>query len=117
MLPRILTISSFLAVTTLAADIPAPTDYQFHAALRQAKPGDHIRLGPGPYKGGFFATNIAGTNDHPIRISGPSSAQPAVIDSTTIGLQLVGASYVELENIHVTKSTGNALAFDDGGKL
>lgn len=101
-----------------AADLAVNTDAQFHAALRAAKPGDHIRLGPGPFKGGFYHVGLAGAKDRPIRISGPSPKNPAVFATSTTGImQLVQASYVEVENLHVQRAIGNALAFDDGGKL
>jgi len=125
MTTRIQTVARLACVLTplsgpvvLAADIPASTDAQFHAALRVAKPGDHIRLGVGPYKGGFYAVGLSGTVAQPIRISGPAADKPAVFAAETTGvLQLVQATHIEIENIHITRAKGNALAFDDGGKL
>ena len=98
-------------------DLPVTTDAQFNAALQRAKPGDHIRLGKGPFKGGFFAAGVAGTEREPVRISGPSPEEPAVFDDPdkTI-LQLVGARHVVVENLRVTRAGGHGLAFDDGGK-
>ena len=107
-----------LAVSTRAADIAATTDAQVQAAVRNARPGDHIRLGPGPYKGPYYAEGLSGTKDRPIRISGPSADKPAIIGNDTKGILLfVRASYIEIENLHITRAVGNALAFDDGGKL
>jgi len=125
MTTRIQTVARLACVLTplsgpvvLAADIPASTDAQFHAALRVAKPGDHIRLGVGPYKGGFYAVGLSGTVAQPIRISGPAADKPAVFAAETTGvLQLVHASHIEIANLHITRAKGNALAFDDGGKL
>jgi hypothetical protein len=48
-----------------ASDINALTTADLHAAFRNAKPGDHIQLGAGAYKGGFFVSGLAGT-DPPI---------------------------------------------------
>ena len=111
-------LALLLAPIALAADISAMTDAQFHAALRNAKPGDHILLGPGPYKGGFYSVGLNGTAEKPIRISGPSAEKPAIFNTETTGIiQLVQASYIEVENLHITRAAGNALAFDDGGKL
>ena len=110
-------LALLLASVAAAADLPAATNAQFQAALRTAQPGDHIRLGPGPYQGGFYAVGLAGTAEKPIRISGPAPEQPAVFAAETTGiLQLVQASYIEIENLHITRAGGNALAFDDGGK-
>ncbi len=109
---------SLIAAFAGGADIDAMTDAQVQAALRQARPGDHIRLGPGPYKGGYYVEGLSGTKERPIRISGPSTEKPAVIATETSGaLQVVGGSYIEVENLNITRAKGNALAFDDGGKL
>src|SRR4051794_39630596 len=110
-------VAGLLAPTTHAADIAANTDAELHQAVQKAKPGDHIRLGPGPYKGGFFSTGLAGTEKQPIRISGPSADKPAVIDAQTAqGMQLVRSAYIEVENLHITRAKGSGLMFDDGGK-
>src|SRR4051812_48352750 len=89
------------ARTICGADVYAPTSALFQAALRNAKPGDHIRLGEGPYSGPFYWVGLKGTAEKPIRISGPSAEKPAVMsnDKGSI-LQLQNATYVEMENIH-----------------
>src|SRR2546427_8452218 len=95
-----------------AADINAKTDIELRAALRAAKPGDHIHLGPGPYKGGFYVEKMAGTKEAPIRISGPSPEKPAVFADDTNGiLTLVRAAYVEIENLHIRHAAGHGLHF------
>jgi hypothetical protein len=100
-----------------ATDINALTTADLHAAFRNAKPGDHIQLGAGPYKGGFFVTGLAGAPGKPIRVSGPSRENPAVFaDEKNTIFQFVAASYIEIENIHITKAGGHGLALDDGGK-
>jgi hypothetical protein len=113
----IICMLSAISAESGAADIAAATDVEFHVALKQARPGDHIRLGGGPYTGGYFSVGLAGTEDRPIRISGPSPEKPAVITGEIGGvLQLIGASYVVVENLHITKARGHGLAIDDGGK-
>lgn len=105
------------AISTLAADIPANTDAELQAALKAAKPGDHIRLSQGPYKGGFYMENNKGTAEAPIRISGPSPEKPAVFKDDARGILMgVSVQYLEIENIHITRSAGHGLQFDEGGK-
>ena len=79
---------------------------------------DCCRKRASTYKGGFYAVGLSGTVAQPIRISGPAADKPAVFAAETTGvLQLVQATHIEIENIHITRAKGNALAFDDGGKL
>ncbi|HEV7403312.1 MAG TPA: right-handed parallel beta-helix repeat-containing protein [Chthoniobacteraceae bacterium] len=100
-----------------AADIAVSTDSELHAALKAAKPGDHLRLGAGPFKGGFFSVGLHGTAEKPIRISGPSAENPAVFQAgQASGMQLVQAAYIEVENLHIARAAGSGLMFDDGGK-
>ena len=79
---------------------------------------DCCRKRASTYKGGFYAVGLSGTVAQPIRISGPAADKPAVFAAETTGvLQLVHASHIEIANLHITRAKGNALAFDDGGKL
>jgi hypothetical protein len=118
---RLKALLAFVAGVCCAAasakEIVANVDYELHAALKAAKPGDHIRLGAGPFKGGFYSVGLTGTADKPIRISGPSVEKPAVFHAEqAYAMQLQGATYIEVENIHVTRANGSGLMFDDGGK-
>jgi hypothetical protein len=100
-----------------AADIHVHNDDQFRAALRRARAGDHIRLNPGRYGGGFYAVGLEGDSEHPIVISSFVPERPAVFasDSAAI-LQMVRCSYIELRNLHIARADGNGLNFDDGDK-
>ena len=55
-----------------AANIPANSDAQFHAALRAAKPSDHIVLGSARSRAVSTSVGLAGAKGKPIRISGSS---------------------------------------------
>ena len=43
---------------------------QLRAALREAKPGTHIRVAPGEYQGGIYLQNVQGAAEKPIVIGG-----------------------------------------------
>jgi len=113
----LLVFSLINAPVVWAAEVNAPTSAQFQAALRNAKPGDHILLGEGPYSGPFYWVGVKGTAEKPIRISGPSAQKPAIMSNDKgYILQMPNAAYIEMENIHITHATGHGLMFDDGFK-
>lgn len=116
---RTLLLAAILCSISLpasGADLTANADYELHMALKAAKPGDHIKLGAGPFKGGFFSTGLQGTAEKPIRISGPSAEKPAVFDAESTVMQLVQSAYIELANLHISRAGGSGFMFDDGGK-
>lgn len=116
-LPILVAAGCAMTLQARAADIVVNADYELHAAVKSAKPGDHIKLGPGPFKGGFYSVGLHGTAEKPIRISGPSVEKPAIFHAEQVyAMQLVQSAYIEMENLHITRANGSGLMFDDGGK-
>jgi hypothetical protein len=91
---------------------PFPT---LDAALSAVTPGTAIRLRPGTYAGGTFASDLAGTASAPIWIGGvPGSARPVISGGAT-ALQLSRVSYLVVHDLEVTGQSANGLNIDDGG--
>jgi hypothetical protein len=83
-------------------------------AMRSAKPGTRILVGPGAYKGGISAS-IQGEEGNPvvIRAADPKD-RPRIVGGST-GIHLSDSSYVELHDLVVEGATGNGINIDDGG--
>jgi len=62
--------SAFQAIRT----VPVATTAQLNAALASAQPGDDIQVADGTYTGGFVISNISGSPDNSIRLSGSPAA-------------------------------------------
>jgi hypothetical protein len=102
------------ASTTRAGEIRVTDDAGLARALREARAGDVVRVAPGAYRGGLFAT-LQGEQDRPIVIEGSDPDNPPVIKGGTSGLQISGGRYVTLRNLTFLGATGNGLNIDDGG--
>jgi hypothetical protein len=106
----------------LDASAPGPGDgtpddpyTELEAALNELTPGTALRIRPGTYTGGAFASDIAGTETAPIWIGGvPGMARP-VLSGGSNAIQLSSASYVVLHDLEVTGQDSNGLNIDDGG--
>lgn len=85
------------------------------AAVRAARPGTAVRVGPGEYRGGIRLEGVAGRADAPIWIGGEPGAERPVIRGGVTGLHLVGARYVVVHDMEVVGSSGNGVNVDDGG--
>lgn len=86
------------------------TTAQFSAALAAAGAGDQIILQPGVYGGGHYRANLAG-----VTIRGADSANPAIIDGGSNGIQLSDASNVTISDLVFRHQVDNGLNIDDGG--
>src|SRR5687767_12611318 len=85
------------------------------AALSAVTPGTAIRLRPGTYAGGTFASDLEGTASAPIWIGGvPGSARPVISGGAT-ALQLSRVSYLVMHDLEVAGQSENGLNIDDGG--
>jgi hypothetical protein len=93
-----------------AAD-PFPT---LDEALAEATPGTAIRIRPGTYDGGAFASGISGSADAPIWIGGvPGLARPVFVGGSN-ALQLSLVSYLVIHDLEVTGQDSNGINVDDG---
>lgn len=90
---------------------PYPT---LDAALAEATAGTAIRIRPGSYDGGAFASGLTGTVDAPIWIGGVPGEERPVITGGGNAFQLSGVSYVVVHDLEVTGQTANGINVDDG---
>lgn len=107
--PRILAAVAAGAVVTLvaghalAADIPAdPSNYK--TLVGTLKPGDTLHLAAGNYPL-LSISNLNGSANAWITITGPTSGSPAIIDADPGGccntVEITNSSFVALENVTI----------------
>jgi hypothetical protein len=84
------------------------------AALSAATPGTAVRIRPGTYAGGAFASGITGSATAPIWIGGVPGAARPLISGGANAIQLSASSYVILHDLEVTGQDSNGLNIDDG---
>lgn len=98
-----------------AGDGTRSKPYQTMArALQGIRPGDAIRLLPGNHSGGASIRNVAGTSDTPIWIGGVPGQPRPVITGGSMAIQLSKVRFLVIENLEVSKATGNGINCDDG---
>ena len=90
---------------------------EFVAAARDAKPGRHILLEPGEYRGGVHIENLHGTVKDSIVIDAADPKNPPVFVGGGSGIQLSKISFVEISNLTIRNAQDNGLNIDDGGTL
>jgi hypothetical protein len=93
---------------------PADPYVDLETALSDLTPGTALRIRPGTYAGGAFASGIAGTAAAPIWIGGVAGMERPVLSGGTNAIQLSSASYVILHDLEVTGQDSNGLNIDDG---
>lgn len=86
---------------------------ELEAALADVTPGTAVRIRPGTYAGGAFASGIAGTQTEPIWIGGVPGAERPVIEGGANAIQLSAASYVIVHDLEITGQDSNGLNVDD----
>lgn len=112
-MPRLL----LLALLPLgpAAEIRVTDSPGLYRAAKEAKPGTHILLEPGEYRGGIHLVNLHGSPGKPIVIRPADPTKAARIVGGGSALQLSDVSYVELRNFTIQRPQHNGLNIDDGG--
>ncbi|NOT38013.1 MAG: T9SS type A sorting domain-containing protein [Saprospiraceae bacterium] len=93
---------------------PGKTYANMRAACLVALPGDTIVVHAGTYPGGEFIENLKGTAKARITIRG-INASSVIYNGGSEALHFIEAEYVTLQNITVTRQTGNGINIDDGG--
>lgn len=83
-------------------------------AAARARPGTFIHLLPGDYKGGISIADLAGTADSPIWIGGRGYPVP-LIEGGGAGIHLRRARYIIVQDLEITRASGNGINADDGG--
>jgi hypothetical protein len=108
-----------LLATLLLAQAPTPaqparelrviTGAQLAQALDAATPGTRILVAAGDYPR-LYAKDVLGTAQHPIVLT---AADPGSRPRFTAGVQLSDVAHLELENLVIECTNGNALNIDD----
>ena len=112
MTARVWIVALLLATATSAQTVS--DDASLRKALRDAKPGDTIRIAAGNYTGGLYG-ELKGAKDRRITIEAVDAKNPPLIKGGANGMHLAGASYVTVRNLRLTGATGNGINIDDGG--
>jgi hypothetical protein len=87
---------------------------ELESALSDLTPGTALRIRPGTYTGGAFASGIAGTEAAPIWIGGVPGMPRPVLSGGSNAIQLSSASYLVLHDLEITGQESNGLNIDDG---
>jgi hypothetical protein len=111
----VLLVVALLPGFAFAATIDVSNDAQLRAAIKDAKPGTRLRVAPGTYAGGVYASGLAGTPEEPIVIEGTDSTNPPVFEGGSEAIHLTDASHVTLRHLVIRGQSGNGINIDDGG--
>ena len=107
-------IMLLLARPAMAEVVSVADDGSLRAAVRDAKPGVVIRIGPGNYRG-LFVERLTGTAEAPIVIEAADPANPPVFLGGGNGMHLVDPVHVTIRHLVFRGQTANGLNIDDGG--
>jgi len=106
-------LAGILALSMLPQEVRVSTDQELQRALNNAKPGVTILIAPGDYQGGIFQSNLQGTAEKPIIISGVDSrARPVFIGGN--GIHISKPSHLTIRHIIIKDVKANGLNIDDG---
>jgi hypothetical protein len=83
------------------------------AALGDATAGTAVRIRPGTYEGGAFASGLEGTAEAPIWIGGVPGEERPIISGGGNAVQLSGVTFVIVHDLEVTGQTANGINVDD----
>ncbi|MCH5374043.1 MAG: right-handed parallel beta-helix repeat-containing protein [Planctomycetes bacterium] len=109
---------TFFIVTLAASSLAAADvrdDDSLRRALSDARPGTQIRIAPGEYRPGVYASGLQGTADQPIVIQGADPQNPPVFEGGSTGWHLIDCAHLVVRHIAVRGQTGNGINIDDGG--
>jgi len=85
-------------------------------AVRSALPGDTVLLHAGTYRGTFWVENVAGTATSPIHVRGVHQ-DSVLLEGGSESFHFSDCAYLVLEDVTVTRQTGNGMNIDDGGTI
>lgn len=86
-------------------------------ALERAQPGTKVILMPGNHTSGVHVSNVQGTAESPILITGEGNPEDVIFSGGSTGIQLSDPAYLILENFTVTGASGNGLNIDDSASF
>ena len=90
-------------------------DASLRAALREARPGTHIRIAPGRYLPEVRVDNLKGTEREPIIIEGAKENDPPRFEGGIVAWFLTDCAFLVLRNIDVRRQSQNGINIDDAG--
>ena len=100
---------------TAASEKTVSTRDELVAALRDARPGDVIRVAAGTYRGGIELRGIHGTESATVRLVAADAKKPPLFDGGASGLHITDSSFLEINGLHLRNATGNGINIDEGG--
>lgn len=106
-----------LSAKPSATVVEVRNDGQLQQALRTARPGTTIRIGPGQYSGNVYLEGLHGTAEAPIVIEGADPQNLPVFVGGDGGWQISEGSYFVLRNLRFRGQRVNGLNIDDGGSF
>ncbi len=104
-------------VVSSASVVDVTDDASLQAALRRAVAGTVIRIAPGRYQPGVFATGLKGAPERPIVIEGADPEKPPLFEGGKVAWQLSDCEHVTLRNLAVRGQQANGINIDDGGSF
>ena len=112
---KILVLVLLLGTTVRAEDIQVSQTQPLREAYAASSPGDVLLIAAGDYDH-LFLRGGGGSEEAPVvlRAADPDDP-PRFIGGRSSGIQLSGASHVELRDLIITSDSSNALNIDDGG--
>jgi hypothetical protein len=88
---------------------------ELRQAVANAQPGTSIQIAPGDYVGGVSLRGLHGVPGRSIVITGQSREHPPQFVGGS-GVQISGASHIEIRDIHIINTRANGLNIDDAGE-
>lgn len=110
-----LTIASVSFECPAAGEKTVSSRDELVASLRDAKPGDVIRIAAGTYRGGIELRGINGTQSAPVRLIAADPKKPPIVEGGGSGLHVTQCSFLVIDGLHLRGATGNGINVDDGG--
>jgi len=106
---------SWYSLLPAAEPVRVTDDASLRSALRGAAAGTVVRVAPGRYQPGVFATGLQGTPERPIVIEGEDAARPPLFEGGKVGWQLSDCAHLVLRNLAILGQQVNGINIDDGG--
>ncbi|QYK54270.1 MAG: right-handed parallel beta-helix repeat-containing protein [Fimbriimonadaceae bacterium] len=110
-------LAAFVALLFVSQEVRVSTDAELQKALKDARPGVTILIAPGDYQGGIFQSNLQGTAEKPITISGVDPDRRPVFTGGNSGIHIIQPAHLNIRNIVIRNVKGNGLNIDDGGAV
>lgn len=120
---RLSSVLSVCSVVLLSSSVIAQEEVRvgdaagFRRAVAAARPGDRILLAPGNYGGNFYLKGVHGAAGKPVVIAAANPDNPPRFIGGNVGIQISGASHLELCDLVFSGAKDNGLNIDDAGNI